>query len=73
MAGWCPDMPAEKVEKDQKCLYGFSHFEYGNTGPIMCYASHWETTWTSARVCNLKRNKEQGKDHSIIKSMLIEI
>jgi hypothetical protein len=37
------DMPAERAEKDQKCPYGFSRFEYENIDPIECCASHLET------------------------------
>lgn len=47
-------MPAEKAEKDQKCPYGFSHFEYENTDPKEYCASHLETMQTSTKAYNLK-------------------
>lgn len=47
-------MPEEKAEKDQKCLYGFSHFEYENTDPKEYCTSHLETAQTSTKVYNLK-------------------
>lgn len=32
------NMPAKKARKDQKFLYGSSHFEYGNTDPEAYFA-----------------------------------
>lgn len=43
VAEYITDMPAEKAEKDRKCPYGSSRFEYENTGPVEYCASHLET------------------------------
>lgn len=52
-------MPVEKAGKDQKSLYGFSHFGYGNTDPLRYYASHLEIMLISTRAYNLEANPNQ--------------
>lgn len=62
------NIPAEKAEKDQKYLYGFSHFEYENTGPKVYYASRLETKLTSTKPYNLKTG---DSDNQKIRAMII--
>lgn len=47
-------MPAEKAEKDQKFLYGSSHFGYENTDSVMCCASQSEIMKTSTKAYTLE-------------------
>lgn len=55
-------MPVEKAEKDQKCLYGFSHFEYESTDPKECCASHLGIVWTLTKVYNLDEDQRNNKN-----------
>lgn len=48
------NMPAGKAGKDQKSLYRFSQYEYGNTNQVVCCSSHLQTTKTSATTYILK-------------------
>lgn len=48
-------MPVEKAGKDQRFPYGFSHFECGNTGPIVYCASHLEIMKSSTKAYILNK------------------
>lgn len=55
-------MPAEKAEKDQKCLYGFSRLEYENIDPEECCTLHLETMQISTKAYNLKGSPKNERN-----------
>lgn len=63
-------MPAEKAGKDQKFLYGFSHFEYENTDPVVCYALHSEKVLPLTKAYILSRVERKRKCQLVVKQII---